>query len=192
MRLREQGHSLRATARALDVERKTLRRWLPGHASTWRRTAVSPGLFDPYRAFLKTRWREGCRNAAALWRELREHGYPGQKTGVRQRAARRRRDEPARETAVPTSIRPPTPRRAARLLLADPDTQAERERGFLDALRGSAPALTHAADLMRHIQAMVKERAADRLKGGSRKRPSAPFQASPPAWIRTSTLCERH
>ncbi len=55
--------------------------------------------------------------------------------------------------------------RAVRLLLADPDTLAERERGFLDALRDSAPALTQAADLMRRFQAMVKERAADRLKG---------------------------
>ncbi len=35
VRLREQGHSLRATAHALGVERKTLRRWLrAGQAST--------------------------------------------------------------------------------------------------------------------------------------------------------------
>ncbi len=66
---------------------------------------------------------------------------------------------------APTAILPPTPRRAARLLLADPATLAEPERGFLAALRDSAPALTQAADLMRRFQAMVKEGAADQLKG---------------------------
>ena len=166
VRLREQGHSLRATARALGIERKTLRRWLRvGHASTWQRMAVSPRLLDPYQAFLETRWQEGCRNAAALWRELREQGYSGQKTGVRQWAARRRQSEPAGETTAPASVCPPTSRQAARLLLAEPDTLPDKERGFLAALRDSAPAVAQAGELMRRFHAMVKERAADRLKG---------------------------
>jgi hypothetical protein len=37
----------------------------------------APSMLDPFVDFLAQRWRAGCRNAAQLWREIRERGYPG-------------------------------------------------------------------------------------------------------------------
>lgn len=123
VRLRERGLSISAVARALGVERKTVRRWLhAGHAPTWRHAERGRSLLDPFRDHLEARWSQGCRNASALWRELRDLGFPGQLTVVRQWATRRRRDEPpagAKGAAKPTppkTLPPPTPRKAARLL----------------------------------------------------------------------------
>jgi hypothetical protein len=77
-RLREQGLSLKAIARTLGVERKTVRRWLrAGHAPTWRHADRGTSILDPYRAYLEERWQGGSRNAAALWRDLKERGFPG-------------------------------------------------------------------------------------------------------------------
>jgi len=81
-RLREQGLSIRAVAKALGVERKTVRCGLrAGQAPTWHHAARSTSILDPHRNDLKERW-AGCRNAATLWRELKERGFPGQDSVV--------------------------------------------------------------------------------------------------------------
>ena len=83
-RLREQGLSLKAIARTIGIERRTVRRWLKaGHAPTWRHADRGTSILDPYKAWLEERWQSGCTNAAALWRELRDRGFPGQYTVVR-------------------------------------------------------------------------------------------------------------
>jgi transposase len=89
-RLRGQGLSLKAIARALGMGRKTVRRWLrAGQAPTWRHAGTS--ILDPYRAYLEERWQAGCHNAAALWRDLKAKGFAGQPGVVRAWATRRRR-----------------------------------------------------------------------------------------------------
>ena len=100
VRLREQGLSLRTVALTLGVERKTARRWLrAGHAPTWRHADRGSSILDPHRAWLEERWQAGCRNTAALWRELEGRGFPGQYSTVRAWGTRRRRQDPAVEPA---------------------------------------------------------------------------------------------
>jgi hypothetical protein len=41
---------------------------------------------------LERRWREGCHNAAQLWREVRDQGFTGKSGAVRLWATRQRRD----------------------------------------------------------------------------------------------------
>jgi transposase len=138
-RLREQGWSIRAIGRALDIERKTVRSWLrAGHAPTWRHADRGTSILDPYRAYLEERWQAGCRNAAALWRELKDRGFAGQYAVVRDWATRRRRQDPPAEpqgalcTPAPTKLpAPPTPRRAVRLLTADPNHLSNDDRRFV-------------------------------------------------------------
>src|SRR3954471_14958722 len=116
-RLRGQGLSLKAIARALGMGRKMVRRWLrAGQAPTWRHAGTS--ILDPYRAYLEERWQAGCHNAAALWRDLKAQGFAGQPGIVRAWAPRRRRQDPpvapadaAGRLAVSRAAEPPTPRR---------------------------------------------------------------------------------
>lgn len=76
--LHRQGLSLRAVAQTLDLNRETVRKYVtadafPERAPRQRRLSI----LAPHRAYLEQRWRDGCRNGAALVRELRERGYTG-------------------------------------------------------------------------------------------------------------------
>ena len=117
VRLREQGLTIRGVARALGVGRKTVRRWLrAGHAPTWQHADRGRSILNPFRDYLEARWTAGYRNGTGLWREIRARGFIGQSGVVRQWAARRRRQDPTADRAIPAKppkAHPPTPRKAA-------------------------------------------------------------------------------
>jgi transposase len=91
-RLRQAGLPLKRIARELGLGHKTVKRWLrAGQAPTWRKPP-RPKLIDRSEEHLERRWREGCHNAAQLWRELRDQGFTGKSGTVRLWATRRRHD----------------------------------------------------------------------------------------------------
>jgi transposase len=170
--------ALKAIARTTGIERKTVRRWLrAGHAPTWRHADRGTSILDPYRAWLDDRWQGGCHNAAALWRGLKERGFAGRYSVVRDWAMHRRREDPipgeptgaVRKSAAAKDAEPPTPRRAVRLLTADPDTLGEADRRFVAALLDRSSVVTAAVGLVRRFTAMVKERMADAFDGWLRE-----------------------
>ena len=169
VRLREQGMTIRGIARALGVGRKTVRRWLrAGHAPTWRHANRGRSILDPFRDYLETRWAAGCRNGTGLWREIRERGFTGQSGIVRQWAARQRRRNPAADRAAPAKppkAQPPTPRKAARLLMSEPDKLSEDDRRFVTTLLELSPPIAQAVDLARAFSTMIKQSLADQLDG---------------------------
>jgi transposase len=177
VRLREQGLSLRAVARTLGVERKTVRRWLrAGHAPTWRHADGGTSILDPHRAWLEEHWQAGCRNTAALWRELKGRGFPGQYSTVRAWGTRRRRQDPAAEpagtsrTSRPVKApEPPTPRRAARLLTGELAKLNDEDRRFVTALRERSAIIATAADLIGRFTTMVKDKTPAALDGWLRE-----------------------
>src|SRR3954453_15691291 len=174
-RLRGQGLSLKAIARTLGLGRKTVRRWLrAGQAPTWRHADCGTSILDPYRAYLEERWQSGCHNAAALWRDLKAKGFPGQPGIVRAWATRRRRQDPpaasanmAGQPAASQAAQPPTPRRAVRLLTGQPDALDDADRRFVAALLEDSPAT--AVDLVSRFVTMVKDQVADALDGWLRE-----------------------
>ena len=173
-RLREQGLSIRAVARTLGVERKTVRRWLrAGHAPTWQHAVPGPSILDPHRAYLEERWQAGCRNAAALWRELKERGFAGRPSTVRVWGTRRRKQDPAVAPGGPSEPSapviktpvPPTPRRAARLLTEERGKLGADDRRFVVALRERSSTIAAAADLTARFARMVKDKTPDAFDG---------------------------
>jgi transposase len=188
-RLRQQGLSLKVIARTIGADRKTVRRWLrAGHAPTWHHAERGASILDPYQAYLTERWQAGCRNAAALWRDLKTLGFAGQYSVVREWATRHRRDDPPaepkgalRRLAAVKTPEPPTPRRAARLLTGDPEKLSDHDRRFVTALRQRSPAIATAIDLVRRFATMVKDQVAGPLDGWLREAEAsalAPFAAS--------------
>ena len=169
VRLREQGMTIRGVARALGVSRKTVRRWLrAGHAPTWRHADCGRSSLDPFRDYLETRWAAGCRNGTGLWREIRERGFTGQSGIVRQWAARQRRQDLAADRAAPAKppkAQPPTPRKAARLLMSEPDKLSGDDRRFVTTLLELSPPIARAVDLARAFSTMIKQSLADQLDG---------------------------
>ena len=115
---------------------------------------------------------DGCNNAAALWRELRDRGFSGQYTVVRDWATQRRRQDPpavpkkaVRNPALSRTSEPPTPRRAVRLLTSEPDKLSDDDRRFVTALLERSPTIATAVDLIRRFAAMVKDQVASTLDG---------------------------
>jgi len=167
VRLREQGMTIRGVAQTLGIGRKTVRRWLrAGHAPTWRHADRGRSILDPFHDYLEARWAAGYRNGTGLWRELRERGFTGQSGVVRQWAARRRRQEPTADrpaAAKPPKAQPPTARKAARLLMSEPDTLGEEDRRFVTALLELSPPVARAVDLAKAFSIMIKKGLANQL-----------------------------
>ena len=83
--LYEQGTSLRSIARQLRMHRRLVRQYIrlgavPPRTPYPRR----PCELDAHADYVAQRWQEGYRNSAQLWRELRERGFRGSSTRLRQ------------------------------------------------------------------------------------------------------------
>jgi transposase len=169
VRLRKQGMTMRGIAQALGIGRRTVRRWLQaGHAPTWRHADRGRSSLDPFRDYLEARWAEGYRNGTGLWREIRERGFAGQSGIVRQWAARRRRQDPSADLTTPTNppkAQPPTVRKAARLLMSEPDKLDEGDRRFVTALLELSPPIAQAVELSKAFSTMIRNGLADQLDG---------------------------
>src|SRR3712207_2793370 len=81
----------RRIARRLGMGRNAVRRWLcAGEAAPYCR-APGRSVLDRHLGHVERRWADGRRNAAALWRELREgRGFVGGYDVVRRWAIRQR------------------------------------------------------------------------------------------------------
>jgi transposase len=160
MTLHQQGWSQRAISGQTGLERKTIRRYL--RAGTFREWATPQRrrALDRFLPYLEQRWAEGCHNAAKLWREIREQGYPGRPGMIRQWASRLRAKGRATglPDIVPSTRNPvPTPRQVAWWLLRPEERKAEEFR-FLAALYERAPEVKHAAEAAREFMRLVRER----------------------------------
>lgn len=92
------GETLAAIGRATGLAHGTVRKY--AHAETFPERAASgpgPSRLDPYVAHLERRMAEGCKDALALWQEVREQGYEGSSRQV-QRLKAQRRSAPAPRT----------------------------------------------------------------------------------------------
>jgi transposase len=113
------GLSEAEIAGTLCIDRRTIRRWDFASGFPERRPVQRASQVDRHRAYLEQRWQQGCRNAAQLWRELRERGYAGQPRMVRswihqQLGARSSRSDRPRVVAAAPHL---SPRSAAWMIL---------------------------------------------------------------------------
>jgi transposase len=76
--MRRQGLSITDIAEITGFDRKTVRKWLvqPGPPRYGPR-APRPSQLDPYKPYIDQRLSAGVWNAVVLLRELRDRGYPG-------------------------------------------------------------------------------------------------------------------
>ena len=103
------GQTLLGIAHTMGLARATVRKYAT--ADTFpARLAHGPGpsLLDPHVGYLLGRIDKGCENAMALWRELRERGYPGTSRQVHRFVAERR-TKPTRSGRKPRSETIPVP-----------------------------------------------------------------------------------
>jgi transposase len=169
--LRGQGLSIAEVARRLHLARKTVRRLAA--AATCPARVPRRHLLAPFEPYLRYRWAQGCRNARALFDELRARGYRGSYPHLRH-ALRGWRDQPARHglsagVATPPppelpSLRPISPRQARWLLLGPAEDLDDGERAFLRHLLALCPEIHTIQDLAQRFCTLVRERDAAALE----------------------------
>jgi transposase len=75
--LKQQGWSVSAIAEQLNLDRKTVRRYLLELPQPYKRENPAPCKIDPHRPYLRERWEQGVHNASKLLDEIRGRGYGG-------------------------------------------------------------------------------------------------------------------
>jgi transposase len=163
--LHHRSWPIKRIARTLGLNLKTVRRWLrSGQLPTWDQRSRGSAV-DVHAEYLRRRWNEGCHNAAELWDEIRRRGFGGQLRTV-QRWVRHLRDtEPSSSETGPfeRAWKMPSKRRAAWLVVADPETIEATEQQFVEALSTTSSELARIIELARAFNAMVRYQQAERL-----------------------------
>lgn len=131
------GQSQAAIARALGMERKTIRRWLrngqfPERKPPHRR----PAKVNQFGEYLQQRWNEGCHNAARLYREIREKGYLGKRAMVARLVAGWRKTGKSATPKAPERI---SPKHAAILVTRAADQMTEAQQRLFDRISTQCP-----------------------------------------------------
>ena len=163
-------------AQRMSLDRKTVHKWIrsDGFPELASRPSRARQL-NPFVAYLRRRWEEGCHNAAQLWREIKIQGYAGCVSVVRDYLTRWRSRLPAeqRRTSGPQATRPPSqripsPRSSVWLLLKPPDEKqpqrAEFQKRFVQALCELSPEVRMANELAQQFLEIVRERRAPQLE----------------------------
>jgi transposase len=163
--LHARGWSQSAISRTTGLDRSTIRTWLQtGRVPSWSKPARGSAV-DAYGDYLRQRWSEGCTNATRLWREIRDRGFTGGPSIVKDWVRRLRTAEPAPVGSTPSAPawKAPSGRRAAWLVVAEAGEIDDTERKFVDALLAGVPELVAVIALAREFRVMVREKQADRL-----------------------------
>ena len=156
--LSKMGTPIRQIVRQTGHRRKPVRDVLRGQRLDVFRTR--PSSLDSWLPWLNSRWDDGARNALALWREMREKGFPGQSGVVSQWAQRRRLAEKANQSGL---ARTPSARVIARLMSAARNDLAKSEAVLVAAIEMNVPELVAARDAIGDFQYMIRSRLARKL-----------------------------
>ena len=164
--LRARGWPLKRIAGTVGLDRKTVRIWLrSGQLPPWNQPRRG-STADAHGEYLRRRWSEGCHNAVQLWREIRSQGFRGRPKTVQRWVARLRDTDPTSIAAARSepAWKRPSGRRAAWLVVADPDEIDATERRFVEALIAGNPVLGRVIGLARKFRTMVRHKLADELE----------------------------
>jgi transposase len=171
MKLHLQGVSQRGIARALSINRATVRKFIGAVAFPERAPHKGAGsILDPYIPYIHRRWAQGCDNAIQLWREIKALGYGGEVAMVRRYArrlrARLRGSTPEQRAAFlanAKTFKAPSPRRATWWLLGPTEDLGEEQAAFVEQLCHLCPQMEGVRELARGFRKIVSERRPEEL-----------------------------
>jgi transposase len=153
-------------ARQVGASLRTVRRYLRAPSFPERKPRTRPpGQLAPYRTYLEQRWREGCHNAAQLWRELREQGFRGSYASVYAWLAEWQAQLPPEQRRCngkrpqPDAISPvPTPGAVVWWLLGRREKLSAEQVAYLERLTSLRPSLALAQELVQEFFALTGQR----------------------------------
>ncbi len=150
-----QGLSQREIGRQLGLSRKTVRRWLRAGDFPERKRSLRHSSVEAHREYLEQRWRQGCHNAAQLWRELQTQGFAGRPHTLRDWLQKQygRRSERQIQQAPTRQVRT-SPRKVTWQMLKQP----QEAQLFLEELYRRSPEIAVLATTAREFFRIIRER----------------------------------
>ena len=166
LRLHQGGAMQEQIAQQLQMDTKTIRRYLragvfPEMAKRQRHTGV-----DRWMPYLEQRWSEGCRNAAQLWREIKQQGFRGCQTTIRQWMARLRGPALPGQRSKDSLRRqvPPSPRQTTWLLLYPDRPRSSEQQSYGKVLLHRSPDLACVVELAQRFLDLCRHRSQELLE----------------------------
>jgi transposase len=166
MALRQGGATQEEIAQQLQIDTKTIRRYVragafPEMAARRRSTGV-----DRWMPYLEQRWAEGCHNAAQLWREIKQQGFRGCQTTIRQWMARLRGPSLSVHQTTGSLRRqvPPSPRQTTWLLLHKDSPRSPEQQSYGEALLRRSPDLAQVTELAHRFLELCRQRSEESLE----------------------------
>ncbi|WP_206742987.1 ISL3 family transposase [Streptomyces sp. AcH 505] len=158
------GMSKAAIGRKLGLHQATVRKLVNSRSSddVVAKSLQRAHIVDPYVPHLHRRWNEGVRNAAQLYREIQQLGYPGGELAV-QRHLRRYRT--GRGHAPQLGPKPPSVREVTSWIMTHPEHLRDEDADKLHRLRDRDPELDRLTVHVRKFAAMMTGLHGDRLEG---------------------------
>ncbi|MFE1012849.1 ISL3 family transposase [Streptomyces sp. NPDC058794] len=159
----EQGMSKAAIGRKLGLHQATVRKLVSARSAddVVAKSLQRAHIVDPYVGHLHQRWNEGIRNAAQLYREIQELGYPGGELAV-QRYLRRYRT--GRGHAPVPGPKPPSVREVTSWIMTHPEHLRAEDADKLHRLHERDLELDRLTLHVRKFAAMMTGRHGDRLE----------------------------
>jgi transposase len=164
--LQKQGKTQRSIASQLQMNRRTVRRYMDLDALPDRfRGALTTSKATPYLSYLRQRIQDGVHNCRQLFDEIRHRGFIGSYSSLWRTVGYflpRRKDK---RSSKPASPHPPvlSPRQAAWLLL-QPSEELEPDQQIIQTILCTlSETARKASDLAHSFAQMIREHQADQL-----------------------------
>jgi transposase len=166
MALHQSGATQEEIAQQLPIDAKTIRRYLRAGAFPEMATRRRATGIDRWMPYLEQRWAEGCHNAAQLWHEIKEQGFRGCPTTIRQWMARLRgpslpgqpKDDSLRRQV------PPSPRQTTWLFLDKNSPRSPEQQAYSEALVLRSPDLARVTELAHRFRELCLRRSEESLE----------------------------
>jgi transposase len=152
--LSKQGLPIKQIVRQTGHSRGLVRQVVRGERNDVFR--VRQSSLESHLPWLDAQWAAGNRNAAALWRRLRELGFRGSLRVVTEWATRRRRAE---KVDAQSLTRIPSARTIARLSTTGRDSLSKAETVLIAAIEENVPTLVEAREAVAAFHAMIRGKA---------------------------------
>jgi transposase len=160
--LRAQGKGIKPIMRELGLAKETVRRFARASSAEdllAKARGRRPSVLDEFKPYLHQRWNAGCTSMLQLHAEIKQAGYPGSYSIVRNYLQPFR----ATGTAPPAAPAPPKARHVASWILRDPATLDEDEQVKLKGVRARCPHLDALADHVTEFAKILTGRHGGRL-----------------------------
>jgi transposase len=160
--LRLRGLSQREIADRLAVGVRTVQRWqaqeeYQGYQHRRKRRSI----FDPYAAYILSRWQQGERSVSLLWQEIREQGFSGSIQTLYRYVRALRQD--AASLPAPTVLDRVSAQKALWLIVGSEETLKADERRDLQELCQASQELATLHTLAQSFGQIIRKREAPQL-----------------------------